>query len=72
MIVLYDKKCILRDVIRDNHQDLFSVTETWLTQYDSSNIAAFLPATHDFYHFPREHGRGGGVGIAIAKSNKSV
>lgn len=67
-----NKSCILRDLIRDNHLDLFFVTETWLTQYDSSAIAAFLPPTHDFYHFPREHSRGGGVGIAIKKSIKSV
>ena len=67
-----NKSCMLRDFIRDNHLDLFFITETWLTQYDSSAIAAFLPATHDFYHSPREHGRGGGVGIAITKSIKSV
>ena len=55
-----NKSCILRYVIRDNHLNLFSVIEKWLRN-DSSAIAPFLPATHDFYHFPGKHGRGGDI-----------
>ena len=67
-----NKSCLIRDAIIDNSVDLFFVVETWLTSSDTSSIAAFLPDTHDFYHFPRDNRRGGGVGVAVSKSIASV
>ena len=67
-----NKSCILYDLIVDNSLSLLFITETWIAETDSASIAAFLPGTHDFYHVPREEGRGGGVGLAASRSLQSV
>ena len=63
-------KChILRDLILNNHVDIFCFTETWLREgTENSTIAAFLPDTHNFHSFHRSDNKGGGVGIALGKS----
>ena len=43
-----------------------------MTNHDTATIAAILPETHDFFHFPREDRKGGGVGAAISKNLGSV
>lgn len=48
------------------------LTETWLSETDTAVIASLLPDTHVFHHFPRIDGRGGGVGIAVAKFFENV
>ena len=48
------------------------LTETWLSEIDTAVIASLLPDTHVFHHFPRSEGRGGGVGIVVAKFFESV
>ena len=66
-----NKTCMLKDLIIDNNVGICCITETWLHDTDTSVIAAFVPNSHEFYHFPRsERGmssRGGGVGIVISK-----
>ena len=59
-------------MILDNSVEVLFVTETWTSEHDTAAIAAFLPESHEFYHFPRGEGRGGGVGVAVSKSFKSV
>ena len=67
-----NKSSTLYDLIVDKSLDLLFITETWLSEYDTSAIAAFLPETHNFFHCPRKEGRGGGVGVAVSKRLKSV
>ena len=63
-----NKDHILYDLIVDNSIDILFLTETWLKQYETASIEAFLPESHNFFSFPREEKRGGGVGAAISKS----
>ena len=67
-----NKSCILKDTIVDNSLQLLFITETWLSPYDTSAIAAFIPESHNFYHFPRDNRPGGGIGVAASKSIQSV
>ena len=67
-----NKCCILRDLITDNNIDILCITETWLSDFDTAVVAALVPPTHIFYHSPRSEGRGGGVGVAVAKCLTNV
>ena len=62
-----NKSCILYDLIVDNSLEFLFLTETWLGEHDTAAISAFLPETHEFHHFPRIVGRGGGVGAVVSK-----
>ena len=66
-----NKTNILRDYITDNLIDIFCLTETWLNEKETAIISEFVPETHVFHHFPRE-GRGGGVGVVLAKFFKGI
>ena len=67
-----NKTCTLHELITDNSLEALFLTETWMTNHDTATIAAILPETHDFFHFPREDRKGGGVGAAISKNLGSV
>ena len=56
----------IRELIAEKSLDILALTETWLSNNDSSKIAELVPDTHIFYHVPRE-GRGGGVGLCLSK-----
>ena len=56
----------IRELIAEKSLDILALTETWLSNNDSSKIAELVPVTHIFYHIPREK-RGGGVGLCLAK-----
>ena len=62
----------IRDLINTNKLDIFMLTETWLSAMDSAKIAEMSPATHAFFHVPREGRTGGGVGIFITNSFKHI
>ena len=67
-----NKTCVIKDLILDNNISICCITETWLSDSDTSVIPEFVPNSHEFYHFPRcERGvsiRGGGVGIVVSKA----
>ena len=67
-----NKGCKLHDEIIDNDLDLFFITETWLSPYDTSAISDILPDSYEFFHFPRADRNGGGVGVAVSRCVKSV
>ena len=56
----------IRELIAEKPLDILAVTETWLSDKDSSKIAELLPGTHLFSHIPRET-HGGGVGLLSSK-----
>ena len=56
----------IRELIAEKSLDILALTETWLSNNDSSKIAELVPDTHIFYHVPRE-GCGGGVGLCLSK-----
>ena len=56
----------IRELIAEKSLDILALTETWLSNNDSSKIAELVSDTHIFYHVPRE-GRGGGVGLCLSK-----
>ncbi|XP_076060328.1 uncharacterized protein LOC143036656 [Oratosquilla oratoria] len=59
---LRNKSLAVRDLISEECFDVFAVTETWLSDYDSTVITEMTPASHTFLHSPRMGRRGGGVG----------
>ena len=61
-----NKTCLIRDLITDSKIDILCLTETWLNDSDTAVIEELIPETHKFVHQPRD-GKGGGVGVAIAK-----
>ena len=56
----------IRELIAEKSLDILALTETWLSNNDSSKIAELLPDTHIFHHVPREK-RGEGVGLCLSK-----
>ena len=58
----------IRELIAEKSLDILALTETWLSNNDSSKIAELVPDTHIFYHIPREK-RGGGVGLCLSKGS---
>ena len=60
------KRLEIRELIAEKSLDMLALTETWLSNNDSSKIAELVPDTHIFYHVPREK-RGGGVGLCLSK-----
>lgn len=43
----------IRDVINNECLDIFAITETWLTDFDSAVTVEMTPVTHTFFHNPR-------------------
>lgn len=67
----------IRNIIKEYNLDVFAITETWLSSYDSAKICEMTPTTHVFLHVPRpekEGGvrRGGGVGIFLTNAFKRI
>ena len=62
----------IRDLINENRYDVLMLTETWLSECDRAKINEMTPATHAFFHCPRENRRGGGVGIMLSTSFSKV
>ena len=60
------------DTIKDENLDIFAITETWLTDYDSAVIKEMTPVSHTFIHNARHNRRGGGVGLFLANSFKKI
>ena len=57
------KRCEISTFIKDNGDDLFYVTETWLSaQGDEAKTAELAPCRFDVKSFPRQsRSRGGGI-----------
>ncbi|XP_046564906.1 uncharacterized protein LOC124273676 [Haliotis rubra] len=60
-----DKAIALRNLVLDNKLDILAITETWLRDDDSDNLAVgkLTPPGYKFVQVSRKHKRGGGVGI---------
>jgi exonuclease III len=58
-----NKGTTLCEYNKDNSMDIFSVTETWLNDRNSTVIAEITPPGFSMVHEPRLSGRGGGVAI---------
>ncbi|XP_071476149.1 uncharacterized protein [Diadema antillarum] len=55
------KSASIFDFICDGKADLYTLTETWLTDNDSALIHDIVPTGHRFVHCPRIGRRGGGT-----------
>ena len=64
----------IKDLIIDKNISICCITETWLSDSETSIIREFVPNTHEFHNSPRcERGvttKGGGVGIVVSKALK--
>ena len=65
-----NKSRVINDYIADYDFDIFAVTETWLRgdDYDQYYIRDICPDGYKFYHIPRIHSTGGGVGVVLKDS----
>ena len=63
-----NKTIQIREMLNEQSLDGLAISETWLSEYDSSRIIEMTPATHTFLHSPREGRRGGGVGIFLSNT----
>lgn len=66
-----NKTLEIRDTINEKQLDLYGITETWLTNSETTVIEEMTPSTHTFIHNPRQ-GRGGGVGLFISNAIKKI
>ena len=62
-----NKTLEIRELIAEKSLDILALTETWLSNNDSSKITELVPDTHIFYDVPRGKKRGGGVGLCLSK-----
>ena len=53
----------IRDLINENRYDVLMLTETWLGECEHAKINEMIPATHAFFHCPRENRRWGVPGL---------
>lgn len=67
-----NKTLEIRDTINEEKLDLYAITETWITDYDTTVVQEMTPATHSFLHNPRLSGRGGGVGLFLSNAIKKI
>ena len=69
-----NKSSLIKNFIADHDIDLCALTETWLRGDDSDlyNIRDICPAGYVFYHAPRLHSTGGGVGVVLTNNFKVV
>ena len=65
-----NKSCVINDYIANYDLDVFAVTETGLRgdDYDQYYIRDICPDGYKFYHIPRLHSTGGGVGVVLKDS----
>lgn len=62
----------IHDMISDECLDIFAITETWITDYDTAVIREMTPVSHTFVHSARQNRRGGGVGLFLTNSFKKT
>ena len=66
----------IKYLILDKNISICCITETWLSDSETSIIREFVPNTHEFHNSPRcERGvttKGGGVGIVVSKALKRI
>ena len=60
------------DTINEEKLDLYAITETWITDYETAIIHEMTPITHSFTHNLRCSGRGGGVGLFVSNAMKKI
>ena len=48
-----NKTLEIRELIAEKSLDILALTETWLSNNDSSKITELVPDTHIFYYVPR-------------------
>ena len=63
-----NKTIEIRELLNKKTFDIFAITETWLTNFDTAKISEMTPSTHSFLHSPREDRRGGGVGLFVSRA----
>ena len=57
----------IRDLIIEESLDILCISESWLSDHDGPLIADLLPSTHQYFHNPREEGKGGGVAMVVTR-----
>lgn len=62
----------IHNTIKDECLDIFSITETWLTDYDTAVIKEMTPVSHSFVYIMRQNRRGGGVDLFLTNSFKKI
>ena len=67
-----NKSSSLCEYVKDHELDIFCITETWLKSDNQSVVAEITPPGYTLQHIPRPMRRGGGVGIMIKDSIKTV
>ena len=67
-----NKTTAIRQLIVENSIDILCINESWLSEEDTPVIADMLPDTHNFHHYPRGEGRGGGVAFVVTKKVKKA
>ncbi|XP_063962141.1 uncharacterized protein LOC135155811 [Lytechinus pictus] len=63
-----NKSLIIYDFICDSNADLLPMTETWLTDSDSTILREFVPPGYKFIHHPRCNCHGGGTGLVFRET----
>ena len=68
-VSVFGMQSSLCDLMLSCNLDLLSVTESWLTSYDSTTIADLTNSLADYtvYHLPRSTRRGGGPAVIARK-----
>lgn len=56
------------DLVCDSKADLFSVSETWLTDNDTAILSEITPQGYKLLHCPCSHRRGGGTAVIFKES----
>ena len=65
-----NKTLEIRDTKNEEKLDLYAITETWITDYDTTITQEMTPVTHSFVHNPRRSGRGGRSGSICIECNQ--
>ena len=65
-----NKATFLCEYVKDNHLDIFSLTETWLKTDDQHVVAELTPHGYIIQYIPHPVGRGGVVAILHKESMK--
>ena len=63
-----NKSALIHDFICDSNADLITMTETWLTDNDSTVLNEFVPSGYKLVHRPRSIRRGGGTGLVYRET----
>ena len=58
----------IKTVVSHDSIDILSITETWLTEFDTYESRKICPDGYQFLRRDREHGKGGGVGFLLRNS----